>query len=63
MSDLPFDKIDIGEQAYSADEFLQLPLSDRVKAILFGRIAFFYQGKPVSAHVALKALRLLGGDR
>ena len=64
MSDLPFDRIAIviggTESAYSVGEFLKLPLSDRVKSILFGKISFFLDGAPVNTTEALNALRTHG---
>jgi len=61
MTALPFDRITVviggTESRYSVGEFLKLPLSDRVKSILFGKIAFFADGKPVNTTDALNALR------
>jgi len=63
MRSVPFDRITVGvgtaRAEYSVDEFLALPLSDRVKSILFGRISFFSNGEPVNTTVALNALRNL----
>ena len=65
--DLPFDRIAVvlggTESAYSVGEFLKLPLSDRVKSILFGKISFFMDGEPVNTTDALNALRTHGMAR
>ena len=67
MSALPFDRIAVvlgpNKGEYSIGEFLKLPLSDRVKSILFGDISFSAGGQPVNATDALKALRALGTER
>jgi len=64
---LPFDRISVvlgGAQSdYSVGEFLALPLSDRVKSILFGKISFFSQGAQVDTTHALNALRTHGMAR
>ena len=48
MSELPFDRISVvlggAESDYSVGEFLALPLSDRVKSLLFGKINFLLAG-------------------
>ncbi len=45
------------EQPYSADEFLALPLHERVKHILGREIRFFMGERPVDRAVALRSLR------
>ena len=61
---LPFDRINVviggAESKYTVGEFLKLPLSDRVKSILFGKISFFANDEPVNAKDALNALRTMG---
>lgn len=60
---LPFDRITVvlgaTKSEYLIGEFLKLPLSDRVKSILFGRITFFANDEPVNTTEALNALRTL----
>ena len=64
MSTLPFDRITVviggTESKYSVGEFLKLPLSDRVKSLLFGKISFFSDDAPVNSREALNALRTHG---
>ena len=66
MSALPFNKIKVVLGAtqceYSVGDFLALPLNDRVKSILFGKLSFSQDGKPVNANDALKALRTHGAE-
>ena len=66
MTALPFDRIAVviggSETRYSVGEFLKLPLSDRVKSILFGQIAFFSEGNPVNTKDALNALRTISTE-
>ena len=61
---LPFDRVTVvlggAESRYSVGEFLALPLSERVKSILFGKLTFFANGEPVNTTEALNALRVLG---
>ena len=54
---LPFDRVVVGDRGYSAQEFMRLPLSQRVRHILKREVTF-YQGKaPVRATLALSSLR------
>ena len=61
---LPFDLVVVlhggVRTEYTTDEFLALPLELRVKAILFGKISFFQDGKTVSTSMALNAVREMG---
>ena len=58
---LPFNRITVvlggAESGYSVGEFVKLPLSQRVKLILFGNITFFADETPVNKTDALNALR------
>jgi hypothetical protein len=56
---LPFDRVtvDAGAIQLTAEEFLAVPLHDRVTWMLERRMAFFIGERPVDSRVALMALR------
>jgi hypothetical protein len=56
-SSLPFDRVVLGGRTYSVDEFLAIPLSQRVRHILNAEVTFFRAGSPVKASEALAGLR------
>ena len=60
MDDLPFDSVLIDKgaekQRLSAQEFLRLPLNDRIQVILERRIEFQKSGLLISRSVALQSL-------
>ena len=60
MDDLPFDSvlIDRGaeKQRLSAQDFLRLPLNDRIQVILERRVEFRKGGLLISRSVALQSL-------
>ncbi len=62
MIALNFDSIginlpDMGCTYFSPEQFIQLPISDRVKIVLRGDITFFALGSPVDKRESLAALR------
>jgi hypothetical protein len=56
-SGLPFDRIVLAGKTYSVDEFLEIPLSQRVRHILNCEVTFLRAGSPVKASHALAGLR------
>jgi hypothetical protein len=54
---LPFDEVRVEQKAYTVDDFLQLPLHERIRYMLSGMVAFFRDGAQVDQTDALKALR------
>jgi hypothetical protein len=56
---LPFDRVTVDGEALqmTADEFLQVPLHERVTWMLERRMSFFLGTRPVDSRVALMALR------
>jgi hypothetical protein len=63
MTELPFTRvlIKVGsrQRALPASEFLELPLTERIEAILRREVEFYDGATPVSRPTALSALRLL----
>ena len=62
MKALVFDRVTIASddgtrRSYSAQEFLALPLHERVRYILGRDVAFFLGSIPVERGTALRALR------
>ena len=57
QAELPFDRIHIGEDKLTVEEFLRLPLHERVQHIVGSSLEFSLQGAPVSRRDALAALR------
>lgn len=58
---LAFNRVVVaGNQEFSADDFLQLPLDVRIRHILGRSIAFFLGADPVDRKLALKSIRGLG---
>jgi hypothetical protein len=55
--ELPFDRVVVGETTYSVQEFLQLPLTVRVRHILSREVAFFRGKARIEATRALNGLR------
>ena len=57
MSDpLPFDRVRMGTDFVSVDEFLALPLYARIELVLDGTLAFFREDQRVDRGEALAAL-------
>jgi hypothetical protein len=57
VNDLPFDKITIRDGSeVSVQEFLRLPLSERIALILERKLSFTLDGKPVDRTRALRCL-------
>ncbi len=57
-----FDRVTVRSQDgrrrdYSAQEFLALPIHERIQYILGREIEFFYGNSPIDRGVALRALR------
>jgi hypothetical protein len=59
LHELPFDRVVIGDQTYSVEEFLRLPLTTRVRHILRREATFLQGDTPVEATAALNGLRLV----
>ena len=55
--DLPFDRVRVGSEVYSAQEFMSLPLSQRVRHLLKREAMFFLGEAPVRPSLALGGLR------
>ena len=57
MNDLPFDRIMIGNgDELTVQEFMRLPLSERIALILERKLSFTLAGKPVDRSRALRSL-------
>lgn len=54
---LPFDHVLVRGRKHTVDEFLEIPLSQRVKHLLNREVAFFQGDSPVNARFALSQLR------
>jgi hypothetical protein len=54
--ELPFDRVVVGDVTYSVEEFMQLPLTRRVRYILSREAEFFRGGIRVEATEALNGL-------
>jgi len=54
---LPFDRVVVGNRGYSAQEFMRLPLSQRVRHILKREVTFYRGQDPVQPTLALSSLR------
>jgi len=58
---LPFDRVELtsgaGERVLSVQQFCDLPLAERLRAVLERRVNFFRGSEPVEQREALKALR------
>jgi hypothetical protein len=54
---LPFDRVVLGGRTYSVNEFLEIPLSQRVRHILNREVTFLQGRSPVNASAALAGLR------
>lgn len=54
---LPFDRVVLAGRTYSAEEYLRLPLSQRVRHILKQEATFLCGDVPVPSAVALGGLR------
>jgi|GEM_PF-4201493 len=54
---LPFDSVLIAGRAHSLEEFLELPLPERIRHIVGGTLAFTLAGRPVDPRESLAALR------
>jgi hypothetical protein len=61
MTDLPFDRIVLGDKKHqlSIQQFLALPLDQRIALILERKLAFFRGDAPVNQAAALKSLMAL----
>jgi hypothetical protein len=58
LEELPFDRIHVDEAELSVDEFLAMPLHERVRHIIGGSLDFTKQGYLVDRQQALTALRI-----
>jgi hypothetical protein len=57
VHDLPFDKITIRDgEVLGVEEFLRLPLSERIALVLERKLSFTLAGKPVDRNLALRRL-------
>lgn len=68
MTRLNFDSItinlpELGSTRYSPEEFIQLPVNERVKMVLRGDITFYAKGTEVDKRESLAALRKWSADR
>lgn len=62
MNTLNFDSIginlpELGYTRYTPEQFILLPVSDRVKMVLRGEITFYQKGSEVDKRESLAALR------
>jgi hypothetical protein len=58
MTALPFNRVVVGEtkRELSVDQFLALPLNERVRYVLSQHIAFYDGVAPVERSIALRSL-------
>lgn len=54
---LPFDRVVLAGRTYTAEEFLHLPLSQRVRHILKHEVTFLKGDVPIRSAIALGGLR------
>lgn len=61
MTEVCFDRVVVAGElghTYSLQEFLQLPIHERIHFILKGQLSFYLGSKPVDRKLALASLRV-----